>query len=128
MIIHHGQIRHFKQAVIGRKHGFGFAAQLEDAGVLKFGLRKGDMDGRLKSGEDIRAGDENILHTTALQAVEHERSELGTFLFVSQYVLINGPEAAAATLLPQAVFLSVPSDMNISNASLFDVLSFLLRT
>ena len=32
------------------------------------------MDGRLKSGEDIRAGDENILHTTALQAVEHERS------------------------------------------------------
>ena len=39
------------------------------------------MDGRIKSGKVIRAGDENILHTTVPQAVKHGRPELGALIF-----------------------------------------------
>ena len=39
------------------------------------------MDSRIKSGKVIRAGDENILHTTVPQAVEHGRPELGALIF-----------------------------------------------
>ena len=48
------------------------------------------MDGRIKSGKVIRAGDENILHTTVPQAVEHGRPELGALIFAyphAQYIL-----------------------------------------
>ena len=34
------------------------------------------MDGRIKPGQIIRAGDENILYATVPQAVEHGRPEL----------------------------------------------------
>ena len=47
-----------------------------DDAVLNFGLRKGGMDGRIKSGQIIRASDENILYATVPQAVEHGRPEL----------------------------------------------------
>ena len=39
------------------------------------------MDGHIKSGKVIRVVDENILHTTVPQAVEHGRPELGTLFF-----------------------------------------------
>ena len=48
------------------------------------------MDGRIKSGKVIRAGDENIFHTTVPQAVEHGRPELGALIFAyphAQYIL-----------------------------------------
>ena len=47
------------------------------------------MDGRIKSGKVIRAGDENILHTTVPQAVKHGRPELGALIFAyphAQYI------------------------------------------
>ena len=39
------------------------------------------MDSRIKSGKVIRVGNENILHTTVPQAVEHGRPELGALIF-----------------------------------------------
>ena len=48
------------------------------------------MDGRIKSGQIIRASDENILYATVPQAVEHGRPELGALIFTyphAQYIL-----------------------------------------
>ena len=48
------------------------------------------MDSVIKSGNVIRVGDENILHTTVPQAVEHGRPELGALIFAyphAQYIL-----------------------------------------
>ena len=61
-----------------------------DDTVLDLGLGKGSVDGRIKSGKVIRAGDENILHTTVPQAVEHGCPELGALIFAyphAQYIL-----------------------------------------
>ena len=48
------------------------------------------MDGHIKSGKVIRVVDENILHTTVPQAVEHGRPELSALIFTyshAQYIL-----------------------------------------
>ena len=48
------------------------------------------MDSVIKSGNVIRVGDENILHTTVPQAVEHGHPELGALIFAyphAQYIL-----------------------------------------
>lgn len=61
--IHQGQIQHFHQTVIGRKHRFGFGhlAQLEDDAVVDPGLWEGGVDARITSRRIICAGNENIL-------------------------------------------------------------------
>ena len=69
------QISHERLQVL-IAHIFTGIAQLVDNAVLNFGLRKGGMDGRIKPGQIIRAGDENILYATVPQAVEHGRPEL----------------------------------------------------
>ena len=59
------------------------------------------MDGRIKSGKVIRAGDDNILHTRVPQAVELGRPELGALIFAyphAQYILLAIQSLAAHRL------------------------------
>lgn len=83
------QISHERlQVLVG--HILAGIAQLVDNAVLDLGLGKSGMDGRIKSGKVIRAGDENILHTTVPQAVKHGHPELGALIFAythAQYIL-----------------------------------------
>lgn len=53
---------------------------MKDA-VLDLGLREDGVDGRVKSSEIIRKGDENILYVPVSQAIEHGRPELGVLIF-----------------------------------------------
>ncbi|MPM36633.1 hypothetical protein SDC9_83232 [bioreactor metagenome] len=56
-------------------------AQLMDDAVLNFCFRTHRLDRRGKTGQIVRAGDENVLHTLVFQAVEHGRPELGALVF-----------------------------------------------
>ena len=53
---------------------------MEDA-VLDLGLREAGVNGRIKSRQVVRAGDENVLYATVLQTIEYSRPEFGALVF-----------------------------------------------
>ena len=55
-------------------------AQLVDNAVLNLGFGESGVDGRVKSGQVVRAGDENVLYIPVFQAIEYGSPKLGALV------------------------------------------------
>lgn len=95
LIIHSGidclQVGHERlQLLVG--HLFAGIVQLVDDAVLDLGFGKDGMNDRIKLGQVICAGNENILHAPVPQAIEYGRPKLGALIFAyphTQYILAS---------------------------------------
>ena len=58
---------------------FQTVADLVDDATLDFGFGEHSQDSLLEAGQTIHAGDQDILHTPALQISDHAQPEIGTF-------------------------------------------------
>ena len=85
--IHHSQVQHFQQAVVGGKDGFclGHLAQLVDDTVLNLGLREYRVNGRVKPCEIVRADNKNVLYTAVFQTVQYDCPELDALIFADPH-------------------------------------------
>lgn len=60
-------------------------AQLVDDAVLDLGLWESGVDGRDKTGQIVRTGNENVLYAPVFQAIEYGGSELGTLVLTDPH-------------------------------------------